>query len=421
MQGRKSNTKLQIIFSAIMLMLVFVIELYVMMNLSDQFIVIGLLGLLLLVCLYILLHALMAQQVEKDARREEQYDSIFKSEKATYLMLKKSFEELETKLDIIEKASKVPTEEIVGTQKGIGKVIINRSRENAEAIMSSNDLVMESMESLKDTIASNNDSLLESYKSISEDSVQKMIQKQQDMLMSLKDMEIRLNNAIMQSQKMVAAAQPVYAPPVMSAPSNMTAVPDVQPEITIPQSDSIISEEPVIPDFAPSFAEEPIVEEVPEAAIEPELETIIEPEPVVEPEPVAEPVIDLSDPGKKLGDDEIAALFASMSQDMATMEEKAAEEVPEPVIEEAAPQPVVESEPAATTPAVDLSDPNKKLGDDEIAALFASMSQEVTESAPESEPVVEPEPAPAPAVDLSDPNKQLSPDEIAALFASMTS
>ena len=34
------------------------------------------------------------------------------------------------------------------------------------------------------------------------------------------------------------------------------------------------------------------------------------------------------------------------------------------------------------------------------------------------EPTPEPEPTPAPAVDLSDPNKKLSPEEIAAMFAS---
>jgi hypothetical protein len=42
------------------------------------------------------------------------------------------------------------------------------------------------------------------------------------------------------------------------------------------------------------------------------------------------------------------------------------------------------------------------------------MSQEATESAPEPE-----KETPAPAIDLSDPNKHLSADEIAALFSSM--
>ena len=39
---------------------------------------------------------------QKELRREEQYDSIFKSEKASYLMLKKYFEEIEDKLNYLE-------------------------------------------------------------------------------------------------------------------------------------------------------------------------------------------------------------------------------------------------------------------------------------------------------------------------------
>ena len=77
----------------------------------------------------------------------------------------------------------------------------------------------------------------------------------------------------------------------------------------------------------------------------------------------------------------------------------------------------------------DLSDPNKTLSPDEIAALFANMPDNAPkeEAKPvEAEPIVEEVPQEQPATeekspmpDLSDPNKTLSPDEIAALFANM--
>lgn len=411
MQEKKSNAKLQGIFSAICLVLIFTIELYAMINLPQQYIIIGVLAVAMLLCVYVLMHALMTVLAEKEAHREEQYDSVFKSEKASYLMLKKYFEEIEEKLEALEKTSKVPTEEIVGTQKGIGKVIINRSRENAEAIISSNDILMDTINHLEDALDSKNSELLSSYKSISEDSVQQMARKQQDMLMSLKDMEIRLSNAIMQSQKVVTQAAPVYATPMMTATTQQVVSQPVPMEI--PQS-----EEPIVEDFIP----EPIMEEAPVPVEEPE-PVVAEsmPEPVVAeplPESVVEevpaPAVDLSDPNKKMDPDEIAALFASMSGDVTPAEE------PNSVVEEPLPEPVIEQETTPAAQEVDLSDPNKQLGPDEIAALFASMTQEVTESAPESEPVVEEEPAQsAPAIDLSDPNKQLSPDEIAALFSSM--
>ena len=101
----------------------------------------------------------------------------------------------------------------------------------------------------------------------------------------------------------------------------------------------------------------------------------------------------------------------------------------------------------ATGSMPELSDPNKQLSPDEIAALFANADSIVasTNDEPKSEPEPkpeqekepkpeqekEPEPEPEPIAetvaeekppmpDLSgDPNKQLSPDEIAALFAAL--
>ena len=429
MQEKKNNAKLQIVFSGLGLALVFILELYAMINLPEQFIVIGLLGVVLLAGLYVLIRAIMAFQAQKEVHREEQYDSIFKSEKASYLMLKKYFEEIEDKLEVIEKLSKLPTDEIVGTQKGIGKVIINRSRENAEAIINSNEIVMDEMKEIKGAIDSRNEALLGSCKSMNDDTVQQILLKQQDLLLELKNMELHLSNAIMQSQKNVAPAA-VYAAPVMQqAPA---PAPVAEPVVEEPMP--VVEEpEPIIEEPAP----EPVVEEAAPVIEEPE-PVVEEAAPVIEePAPAAAPEPDLSDPNKQLSPDEIAALFASMSDNGAdktpepVVEEPAPViEEPEPVVEEAAPvieepepvveepAPVIEKPTPAAAPEPDLSDPNKQLSPDEIAALFASMTDEVTDSAPQ--PAVE-EPPKAPEADLSDPNRQLSPDEIAALFSSMSS
>ncbi|MFW5652114.1 MAG: hypothetical protein ACOCNC_12180, partial [Acetivibrio ethanolgignens] len=101
--------------------------------------------------------------------------------------------------------------------------------------------------------------------------------------------------------------------------------------------------------------EEPAMEaelEIEESVIEsaPEVE---EPAPAPEPEPEpAAPEIDLSDPNKQLSQDDIAALLASMGAGEDTVaEEPEAEAVPE--VEEPAPEPEPEPEPAA--PEIDLS------------------------------------------------------------------
>ena len=172
-------------------------------------------------------------------------------------------------------------------------------------------------------------------------------------------------------------------------------------------------EEPVIEEVSP-MAEEPVVEEVlpmPEEPVIEEMPPILE-EPVKEEVP---PTPEMTDPNKKMDPDEIAALIANMNGGTA-------EEVEAPVVEEPIPEEPVKEE---VPPAPEMTDPNKKLDPDEIAALIANMNGEtaeevkapiVEEPIPE-EPVMEEKP---PMPDMSDPNKTMSPDEIAALIANMS-
>ena len=123
------------------------------------------------------------------------------------------------------------------------------------------------------------------------------------------------------------------------------------------------------------FPEEPeTVLTEPEPVIEPEEEPVIEvsaPSPEEkEPEDMfAGSGVDLSDPNKTLSADDIAALFAQAS---AVTEDPAEETVEEPI---EIPEPVAEEKPedALASSGVDLSDPNKTLSADDIAALFAAM------------------------------------------------
>ena len=497
MQDKKeSKAKIQIIFSALLLSVVFIAEIYAIVNYPEQYIFIASFAVAFLIVLYILINGLFSLHFLKKQRREEQYDNIFKSEKASYLMLKKHFEDIDDKINILMKIAKVPTEEIINTQKGIAKVIINRSRENAEALMNSNDILLDKVDEFNKMLTSNNDGLLDAQKGIINENINQLVIKQQEIEASMKDMELRLNQAIMQTQQIISSQpvqltakvdipqqpvtvqmpamqavapviQPVPAPvyaeqPVAPAVEPEAAAPEVEPELVAepvieepaPVVEEVIPEleiEPIVEEPAieesvpvveevipePEVAVEPVVEEptpvVEEVIPEPEVEPIVEEEPIAEPEPVdieVPPAPDMSDPNKKMSPDDIAALFASMGaaeEPVAEQEPAEPEPAAEPIIEEAAPE----------TPAgPDLSDPNKPMSPDEIAALIANMGvddglDEEPEVSAEPEVVAEPEVAePEPVVeeatedkpqmpDLSDPNKVMSPDEIAALIANM--
>ena len=394
-----------------------------------------------MICLWGVISGFFSLSALKEDRREEQYDSIFKSEKASYLMLRKYFDEIEGKIEILQKESKIPTEDIINAQKGIAKVVINRNKENADAIMNSNEQLMETFEHLENKLKESNDFIIESQKNVIYDNLKDIMEKQQVLSDSIKDMEIRLSQAI--------TANPIQFTANVEMPKQTIDAPQSAPAMeAIPEPESVqANESEQIPEPIPVNEPEPVVEtpHVPEPEPVSETPHIPEPEPVVEPGPAAEEsVADTtnSNPNRQLSADEIAALFASANAGATEPESDPAEEViTEPVTEAPhvpEPEPVVEPSPAAEAVAdTTNSDPNRQLSADEIAALFASanagatepesepaeevITEPVTEApqAPEPEPVSEPEPAKSPVVDLNNTNRNLTPDEIAALFSSM--
>ena len=408
MQDKKQKkAKIQVIFLILISTLVLLADFYAIINYPKEYMLIAAITVIFMICLWGVISGFFSLSALKEDRREEQYDSIFKSEKASYLMLRKYFDEIEEKIEILQKESKIPTEDIINAQKGIAKVVINRNKENADAIMNSNEQLMETFEHLENKLKESNDFIIENQKNVIYDNLKDIMEKQQVLSDSIKDMEIRLSQAI--------TANPIQFTANVEMPKQTTDAPQSAPAMeAIP--------EPVVEEAA-------IAEPEPVAVIEPEpVIEAPEPEPVVEPSPVAEEAVadtTNSDPNRQLSADEIAALFASANASATEPESEPAEKViTEPVTEAPhvpEPEQVVEPSPVAEEAVADTtnSDPNRQLSADEIAALFASANAGATE--PESKPAEEviTEPAKPPVVDLNNTNRNLTPDEIAALFSSM--
>lgn len=376
MQDKKQKkAKIQVIFLILISTLVILADFYAIINYPKEYMLIAAITVIFMICLWGVISGFFSLSALKEDRREEQYDSIFKSEKASYLMLRKYFDEIEGKIEILQKESKIPTEDIINAQKGIAKVVINRNKENADAIMNSNEQLMETFEHLENKLKESNDFIIESQKNVIYDNLKDIMEKQQVLSDSIKDMEIRLSQAI--------TANPIQFTANVEMPKQTTDAPQSAPAMeAIPEPESVqANESEQIPEPILVNEPEPVVEtpHVPEPEPVSETPHIPEPEPVVEPGPAAdEAVADTtnSDPNRQLSADEIAALFASANAGATEPESEPAEKViTEPVTE--APQ------------------------------------------APEPEPVSEPEPAKSPVVDLNNTNRNLTPDEIAALFSSM--
>lgn len=466
MKNKDSKARMQMIFGILLFAFIFMAELYAMVNFPKMFIVLAVLAVADLICLYVAINGIISVYETKYTRREEQYESIFKSEKASYLMLKKYFEEISVKLAYMEEASKIPTEEIVNAQKGIAKVIIKRSHENTDALMNSYEQLLDRFDTFQKgmdgfgTVAgAYKDEILSACKdeisSVQKDGKEQehsqdkeIAAKLQEIIIAMKDMELRLNQTIMNSQKVVVSqpqvSVPVAAPVVpQPAPQNHMEETPVEPEISPEPEESMEPE----PEISPDLEENPEPEILPdlEESLEPEISLGLEesPEPEISPEleesPEPEILPDIPEEEDLKPEEEppIMAADEIIPPDPEEAIEEAEELVePDPIPEEAiVDEADDENLPEEELPPMpDLSDPNRSMSPDEIAALFANMGNDnnadkVEEPAEETvepedipEPVEEPEAvkeAPLQPEEPADPNKALSPDEIAALFASM--
>ena len=461
-QKEKDTSLYLILISSLAIILLLLVEFFLMIVTPQMLPAIAVVGVVIVGCAYLDLSTYIKRVRKKEKEQEEQYASILKSEKASYLLIRKYFDEIEEQLTLLEDKFSEPFQEVVAAQKATAKVTINRSKENADALMNSNDKLLEMVFSLESKLEEIEASLSESLADRSKDQNVDILHKQTEMSNQMRELELSLRNEILQAVNKLSSVSPqvVMAAPQMMQMQQPVSMP-VQKETeffeTSDQTDMFGSADNLgelgeLPDFVPLDAVE---EEIPDLApdlgevqeepkeraeLEPrmDLEPIAEPELFAEPEPVAEPVVeelppmpDLSDPNKMMSPNDIAALLANMTAEASVVADEAVEEEP---LEELEPEltTAYESEPVAKEPSpvpdLDLSDPNKMMSPDDIEALLASMAADtasaaslpdVEEEEDVPEPVVEPEEEKPPMPDLSDPNRQMSPDEIAALFANM--
>lgn len=399
MKNKDSKARMQMIFGILLFAFIFMAELYAIVNFPKMFIVLVVLAAADLICLYVAIRGVISVYETKYARREEQYESIFKSEKASYLMLKKYFEEISVKLAYMEEASKIPTEEIVNAQKGIAKVIIKRSHENTDALMNSYeqlidrfDTFQKGMDGFGTVAGAYKDEILSVCKdeisSVQKDGKEQehsqdkeIAAKLQEIIIAMKDMELRLNQTIMNSQKVVVS-QPQVSVPVATpvepqpAPQNHVEETPVEPEISPEPEESMEPEPEISPDLEESMEPEPEISPEPEESMEPEPEISPEPEESMEPDPEILPDIPEEESFEPEEEPPVMAADEIIPPDPEESIEEAEELVePDPIpedaiVEEANDENLPEEE---LSPMPDLSDPNRAMSPDEIAALFANM------------------------------------------------
>ena len=427
---KKDSYNLRIVTAVLVLTVLVLGELYVMINYPSNYVALIVLTVVALADIYILIASAIQKNYKKEIDQYEQYDNLFKSEKASYLVTRKSFEDIADQLDRIEEAAGSPTKDIIDAQKSIAKVTISRNKENSDALMNSNDKLLEQIFNLSDRLDNLEKNVLEQQRIIVENANKDLLLKQQQMAASVKEMELSIHNTILAEVGKINGAPAVAYTAAPVQPSSAAPVEEVTPEEPEAPINEVMPEEP----------EAPIDEVMPE-------------EPATEPETAAEDMPDLAEDDllnidALFGNDEAAESTKEVAEETGSAEENNEPEPEEPVgfddtlgfADEEPEKPAFTEEMVNTIdePVMEMnSNPNHMMTPEEIAALIANAdaaaeeapvvtedaiseeSEPITEEEPVSEPVVE-EPAAEPVIEAnSDPNHMMTPEEIAALFANM--
>ena len=393
---KEKNYRLSLVISILIAACLFVADLYIMINMPQNVLALVAVNVLFLAAIYYVIDAVTRQISAAAERKEEQYDSIFKSEKASYLLLRKTFDDLYELIEKGNQSRKANVEDIIHAQKAVAKVSIGRSKENADALMNSNDHIMEKISMLEAVLSDNVSHPAPETNKNDSAYAQNILDNQNKILQQLEVLQNTLNT--------IGADAKIAAE---SAKQNFFTE-----ERILAEENKIEKEEPQVQEVAveeiPSAAgEATVMEETPIEEVPSDMEeTPIEEEPsVMEETPIEEEPSAMEE--TPIEEEPSVMEETPIEEEPSVMKETPIEEVPSDMEE-----PSIGRE-EVSSPEEDLS----KYDDIMVDTLTDSDDNVPVEKIPlEDETVVDDEPA---MPDLSDPNKVMTPDEIAALIANL--
>ncbi len=191
---------------SLLVVALFMIEIYEIINDPANYIAIGVIGAFTLAAVYVESILIKRLSIEKSKEQEDSFQNVYRSEKAAYLLMRKYFDQFNNKMDSISEKAEIPSKELLSAQKALAKVQINRNKENADALLISNDRMLEKISRKLDN--SGVADLSERYMSALAESNKDVLEKQQEILDGLKELENSLRNDILESANKLAALKP---------------------------------------------------------------------------------------------------------------------------------------------------------------------------------------------------------------------
>ena len=240
------------------------IEMYFIVNLPRVYLVQIILGAAILACTYVFIAALLKEIHKTGEQVKDEYERMLRGEKASYLMLKKISEQLEA----VDRNTREPGEEIITAQKAIAKVTITRSKENADALMNSNDRVVDNLLQLRESMDAGFEQFAGKQQNMMDDSVKELVLKQQEFAGELKEVTAGL-------KEITEGLQAVKETVAEEKAQTLAAIESRMDELV---SQNAALESKIAESTAAAAAQKPDMEAEPELVMEPQPEEVMEPE-----------------------------------------------------------------------------------------------------------------------------------------------
>ena len=240
------------------------IEMYFIVNLPRVYLVQIILGAAILACTYAFIAALLKEIHKTGEQAKDEYERMLRGEKASYLMLKKISEQLEA----VDRNTREPGEEIITAQKAIAKVTITRSKENADALMNSNDRVVDNLLQLKESMDAGFEQFAGKQQNMMDDSVKELVLKQQEFAEELKEITAGL-------KEITEGLQTVKETVAEEKAQTLAAIENRMDELV---SQNAVLESKITESTAAAAAQKPEPDMEPELVMEPQPEEVMEPE-----------------------------------------------------------------------------------------------------------------------------------------------
>ena len=440
------------------------IDLYLVSKNTSKLMVVGIIAALILVWTGLLVTYIHRMKNEEKTHLDEQVEELLRTGKANYLMQKK----LAEKIDNIGEKVAVPADEIITAQKAIAKLMLARNKENTDALMHSNEQVIEKTLEVEEKLSENSQQIMDMQKNQMDEKLQELMQSQKLVLDNLNavkeslqsDMQDVLSNMIHDTleKELASAIEQIHtyvkeavSQAVGSAKENLAAEVPVMAAVS-PAMDEELPDPgmPAESEELPDHGMPTEDEELPDHGMPTESEELPDSGMPTEDEELPDlgmPAMDedlsnmeLPTLGEELSETELPDLtdggdldeepsigempvFDDLNDAASAVEEVQAEPVEEveaeevPITEEATVEP--DTDAVTLTEEIPVSADESVIEEVKIPEE-TTVTEEIPVSADES--VIEEVPAQEASssmADMSNPNKIMTPDEIAALIANL--